>query len=205
MKKQVFVIHGGDTFRSYEDYFNSLKAQQIDLESMLTKGWKSALGERLGEEYQVIAPRMPNSLNAQYPEWKLWFEKILPLLNEEIILVGHSLGGTFLAKYLSTEKVAKKIRGIFLVAPPYDESGTDREPREYLGDFLPPKDLSLLQKQAEEIFLYHSQDDGIVPFSSLSDYKQALPQAKAREFSDRGHFLQEDFPELTQDILSLSR
>lgn len=203
MKKQLLVIHGGDTFRSYEDYFNSLKAEQIDLESMLTKGWKSLLGERLGEEYQVIAPRMPNSLNAQYPEWKLWLEKILPLLNDEIILVGHSLGGTFLVKYLSTQKVSKNIRGVFLVAPCYDESAKEDGEREYLGEFLPPKGLGLLQDQTGEIFLYHSQDDDIVPFSSLKDYAKALPEAKVREFSDRGHFLGEDFPELTSDILSL--
>jgi len=35
------------------------------------------------------------------------------------ILIGHSLGGSFLLKYVSEEKIAKTVAGIFLIATPY--------------------------------------------------------------------------------------
>jgi hypothetical protein len=35
------------------------------------------------------------------------------------ILIGHSLGGSFLLKYVSEEKIGKTIAGIFLIATPY--------------------------------------------------------------------------------------
>ena len=103
MKKQVVVIHGGDTFKTYEQYLRFLKRFDIDFERYRSgkNDWKTNLREALGEEYEVIAPVMPNKNNAKYPEWQIWFEKFIPFLNGEIILVGHSLGGTFIAKYLS--------------------------------------------------------------------------------------------------------
>lgn len=194
--KQVLVIHGGDTYQTYNAYFEYLKIHDLTLESLRAKDWKSMLGERLGADYEVIAPRMPNSLNAQYPEWKLWFEKVLILLDQQVVLVGHSLGGTFLAKYLSENKVKKEILATCLVAACYDDTGD----REYLGEFLPPKDKSLLAKQGGKIFLYHSMDDTVVPFSSISDFKKDLPDAAIRTFTHHGHFNQEEFPELVADI-----
>lgn len=49
---------------------------------------------------------MPNKQNAHYRDWKLVFEGILAQLNpqDEITLVGGSLGGCFLLKYFSEVK-----------------------------------------------------------------------------------------------------
>jgi predicted alpha/beta hydrolase family esterase len=122
-------------------------------------------------------------------------------MDDGVILVGHSLGGTFLAKYLSSEHCPKKVKAAFLIAPCYDETGEGN--REYLGGFLPPKDKRLFTEQVKEIFIYHSEDDDVVPFSSLADYQRDLPDATYRVFTDRGHFLQEEFPELIEDIHQL--
>ena len=62
---------------------------------------------------------------------------------------------------------------------------------------------SILDLQTEKIDLYHSKDDPVVPFSDLSKYQEALPNAKSRIFDDRKHINQEEFPELLNDILSL--
>jgi predicted alpha/beta hydrolase family esterase len=198
--QQIVVIHGGDTFRTPEDCLEFLKRETLSLEDFQRKGWKSGLELVLGHGFAVFAPRMPNASDARYAEWKLWFEKVMALMEDGVILVGHSLGGTFLAKYLSSESCPKKIRAVFLVAPCYDETGE----REYLGGFLPPKDKRLFIEQVGKIFVYHSEDDDVVPFSSLADYQHDLPDATVRAFKDRGHFLQEDFPELLADITSLA-
>ena len=45
--------------------------------------------------------RLQYRTNARYEEWKIWFERMIPFLNDNVILVGHSLGGIFFVKYLS--------------------------------------------------------------------------------------------------------
>jgi len=78
MKTQIIVIRGGDTFETYEEYLSFLKDFQIDLDYINKKGWKRSLQEKLGDDFEVISPRMPNSGNAKYLEWKIWIEKFSP-------------------------------------------------------------------------------------------------------------------------------
>ncbi len=197
--KQVVVIHGGNTFETYEQYLSFLKSSEFDFERLKTKRFKDVLGDRLGKDFEVILPSMPNSENAKYEEWKIWFEKIVPFLEETIILVGHSLGGIFLAKYLSEEIFPKKILGTFLIAAPYD----GRYLEEFLGDFALPKSLERFMAQGGKINLYHSKDDPVVPFVNVEKYKEDLPEAEVIVFEDREHFSQDEFLELTEDIKKL--
>lgn len=199
MKNQVLVIHGGHTFKTYKEYLAFLKDFQIDLDDIRKKGWKSSLEEKLGDNFEVIAPRMPNSSNAKYLEWKLWFEKFFPFLKRKVILVGHSLGGIFLTKYLSENIFPKKITGTFLVAAPFDSADAQYG----LGGFSLTKKLTKLQEQGGEIYFYHSQDDPIVPFADVEKYRKELPEANFIIFKNREHFGQEKFPELVEQIKNL--
>jgi len=195
--QQVLVIHGGDAFASYEEYVNSLKTYEVDLSRSTSKGWKQMLQENLGGTYQVISPTMPNKWNAKYLEWKIIFEKYIPHLTDSVILVGHSLGGSFLAKYLSEETFPKSIKATFLIAPPYNKD-EDRD----LVEFTLPESLAKLENQGGKIFIYHSKDDPIVSFGELEKYEKNLPSANIKTFEDRGHFIQETFPEIIEDIKS---
>ena len=201
MPKQVVLIHGGDVFETYEEYLGYLKNKEVDFvrHGIRNPDWQDKLGERLGQDYQVIRPDMPSKRNAKYSEWKIWFEKFIPFMQEEVVLVGSSLGGSFLAKYLSENDFPKKIKGVVLVAGAFG----DNEPEYKLYDFLPPIDLSKFNDQAEKIFLYHSQDDNMVPFEDVNKFKQALPKASVRVFEDRQHFNQPELPELTEDIKNI--
>jgi hypothetical protein len=68
-----------------------LRSFEIDsLDYFFGTSWKNTLQQNLGEDFQVVAPRMPNQFDARYEEWKIWFEKLIPLLNDEVVLVGHS-------------------------------------------------------------------------------------------------------------------
>ncbi len=200
MKHQVVVIHGGDTFDTYASYLAFLKDFQIDFERYRVSkpGWKRTLGEKLGTGYEVIAPDMPDKANAKYVEWKIWFEKFIPYLEPEIILVGHSLGGTFLIKYLSENAMPKKVLGLFLIAPCFESTAEDS-----LADFVLQGSLSLVSQQAPDITLYHSEDDPVTPFANFKKFQSKFPGATARTFRDRGHFNQDVFPELIADIRAL--
>lgn len=197
MKKQVIVIHGGDTFDTYDEYLSFLRNIKIDsIDYFKGKDWKQSLQEKLGDDFEVILLRMPNSVNARYEEWKIWFEKLFPFLTEEVILAGHSLGGIFLAKYLSENTFPKKILSLHLIAAPYDAETSQYS----LVDFALLGTVQGLVKYAEKIFLYQSKDDPSVPFADVEKYKRDVPSAILVSFEDRGHFNAEEFPELIENI-----
>jgi uncharacterized protein len=201
MKHQVIVIHGADAYRMREEYLDFLRTFQIDFEALRSgkKGWKDGLGKTLGNDFEVIAPRMPNKENARFEEWKIWFEKLIPFLNPRVTLVGHSMGGIFIAKYLSENTPPFTVDASFLVAPPFDEETSP----EALADFNFSSDLTGFAARGGRIHIYQSKDDDVVPFADFEKYREALPGAEFRVFEDRGHFRQETFPELVADIRAL--
>lgn len=200
MKEQIIIIRGGNSHDSHEDYISFLKNYEIDLERVGTKGWKKKVGEDLEDEFEVIPFKMPCPMNAKYCEWKIMFDKLLSFLRDDVILIGHSLGGIFLVKYLSENDFPKKIKATFIVSAPFDGEGTE----ESLGDFELSESLEKFKKQGGKIFFYHSENDPCVPFSDLNKYKNSLPEANYRVFKDRGHFSGSEFNELIEDIRKVS-
>jgi len=201
MKKQIILIHGGNTFETYREYMSSLKSLKIDLDRYRKVGWKDSLRKELGNRFDILLPKMPNPMNAQYDEWKILFKKIALQLDNNVILIGHSLGGVFLAKYLSENKFPKKILATILIAPPYDEKDIE----EPLCDFVILNNLKKLEKQGGKIFIYHSKDDTVVPYVDLGKYQKALPSVIAKIFKDRDHFNQPEFPELVREIKNICK
>lgn len=196
--QQILIIHGGTTYPTHEEYFKALCELNPKLDRMKPKkDWKDTLQEKLGGDFVVYTPSMPNKQNAQYDEWKILFEKIMNLIDENIILMGHSLGGIFLAKYLSENEIAKKVKKTFLVSAPFSDEGMEHES---LCSFVREGNLQNLERQAGELYLYHSVDDVVVPFDHVKKYKNELPTAIVREFTDRGHFKQEEIVELVGDL-----
>lgn len=190
--KQIVVIHGGEYYDSYKEYLSGLRKKKLKFEKMITKRWKDTLGDKLGRGYQVVMPLMPNASNAKYLEWKIWFEKMIPFLEKEVVLLGHSLGGVFLVKYLSENKFPNKILATIIVAAPFEI--------DVKGGFKLKKNLDKLQEQSENLIFYHSLDDEVVPFSEFLEYKKLFSSAQFREYKKRGHFGQATFPEIVKEI-----
>ncbi len=153
MKKQVVVIHGGWSFNKYDDFLHFLKNRKVDSAYFFRKkDWKSTLAAALGNNYEVLMPQMPNKQNAKYKEWKIWFERMRPFFRNNVILIGHSLGGIFLAKYLSENKFTKKIGALFLVATPHNNTyGCE--------NFQLSGDLKNVWKQCDIIHIFQSEGD----------------------------------------------
>lgn len=195
MKKQVVIIHGGDTHKTREDFLKSLNTLYLDIEKYKKESgdWKTWLRKELGPDYEVVIPQMPNKFDAKYPEWELWFNRIVPLLADEVVLIGHSLGGSFLVKYLSLNKVPKKILAVGLVSAVYDYDS-------FGGGLLTFELPDKLDMQTDKVFIYHSTDDTIVPVSAMHKLREKVPFAETREFTDRWHFVGDEFPELLEDI-----
>jgi uncharacterized protein len=201
MKQQVVFIHGGESFSSYDVYIECLKKEQIDPFVKKEKRWHQLLGEVLGNEYEFFTPSMPNSKNAKYLEWKIWFEKYIPFLYDGVILTGHSQGGYFLSKYLVENKLPVTIKALFLVGAVFNSEGLVGEDG---GDFsFDTQKLGNVSLQVPHIYICHSEDDFVVPFSHAEKYQEKLPQATLLRFTDRNHFLQMEFPELIDLITKL--
>lgn len=193
--KQAVFIHGGETFDTYDAYLEALRSWSYSPQPVNEKRWKHTLSERLGDEWEVFMPLMPNKQNAKYEEWCIWFEKVIPYLKDGVVLVGHSLGGLFLAKYLEEHELPILVKATFLAAAPFDT----RDP-----EFSLFSSLDLFAKRAGKVFLYQSTDDPEVPFTALETFQSLLPNAEVSVFSDRGHIMQPEFPELIEDIKSVA-
>ncbi len=195
-KIRVIFIHGGNSFESYEEYLENLSQTPAKWNQKTTK-WKDSLDEFLGDNYKVCGLSMPNSQNANYKEWQIQFDKIRDSLDYKTVLVGHSLGGIFLAKYLSENPLSQKISQLHLIAAPFERVGSFS-----LDQNLSQSSTNLeqIQKNCQQIYLYHSSDDLVVNFEELAKYQAQLPLAQSLIFSTRGHFLQPEFPELVEQI-----
>lgn len=196
-KIQIFIIHGGVTFKDRKDYIYHLKTKKVSLEKRVNYAG-DYMNKKLGKSFQIIRPRMPLQDNAKYEEWKIMFERYIPHINNNVILMGNSLGGIFLAKYLSENKFPKKILSTYLTCPPFDDTLPGED---LVGGFKLKSDLSLLDNSSKNLYLLFSKDDDIVPISHAKKYAEKLKKAKIIIYkSKNGHFKVATFPELIKMI-----
>lgn len=192
--KQILIIHGGTSFNTYQSYMKYLNDKSVTYDKILYhQGWKEWLAHEMPDT-DVLLPSMPNPLNAVYDEWVVYFEKIMPLLSDDVRLVGHSLGAMFLAKYLDSHTLTHPVRQLILISGGYDD-----ESSEELGSFKVLSAKNVI-RSAQDIHLFHSEDDPVVPFSELAKFQRDIPSAKLHIFTDKGHFFAASptFPELLE-------
>lgn len=196
-KIQIFYIHGGMTFKNQEDYLDYLKNRTISLEDKIR--WSEAyLDDKLEEHCKIIRPLMPLHINAKYEEWKIYFERYFDQLDDNIILIGQSLGGIFLAKYLSENMFPKKILSVYLIGPPFDNTLPEDD---LTGGFELQSDLSLIEKNCKNINLLFSKDDDCVPVSHAEKFRRKLENPNIIIYeSKNGHFNISEFPEIIEII-----
>jgi len=155
----------------------------------------ASLQAALGKAYRVHYPPMPDEADPQLDAWKARIAAELAGLNGAVILVGHSVGGAALLKYLAEERVAKPIAGLYLLAAP----ARDDEQWNF-DDLALPRDLDKRLARIPRIILYHSRDDEIVPFAHLALHAARLPRATVRESDGRGHQFGNDLRDVAADI-----
>lgn len=184
MRKPVLFIHGaGDG--AYEE------------DELLA----ASLRDALGPGYTVLYPRMPTADSATYDDWIAPIDAELARLDQAVSLVGHSVGGSVLLKYLAETRVAPAVAGMFVIATPY--WGADEFWR--WDEARLPSDAAARLAHLARLVLYHSRDDEVVPFEHMALYEGLLPDATFRELDGRGHQLGNDLTEVAQDILSAAR
>lgn len=181
MDKQILFLQGGG---GQDDY---------DEDTKLVESLRSSLG--LG--YTIHYPLLTDSDEPDFGRIKQ-IKTAISSIDEDIILVGHSLGASMILKYLSEEKVTKKIDGIFLISTPFwsghEEWVNGIKLKENFVEKL-PKDIP--------IFLYHCKDDSIVPIEHLEIYAQKISNAVVRKLDIGDHHFGNNLSLIAKDIKAL--
>lgn len=193
----ILHIHGGMTFKNKQEHLEWLKTKEISIEKR--DRWSGGyFDKKLGKDFYIIRPRMPLPDDAKYEEWKIVFERYFALIEGDIILTGESLGGIFLAKYLSENKLPKKVLSAYLICPPFDN---DLIGEDLVGGFKLSKDLSMIYENTQNLYLMFSADDDVVPVAHAEKYRKKLPDANIIIYDTKnGHFNVAEFPEIIKMI-----
>lgn len=157
----------------------------------------AGLRKALGAGYDLRSPIMPDPDDPAYAPWKKRVEAEFEGLDDSALLIGHSLGGSVLLKWLSERKHQRAVAGLFLVATPFWGP--------QMQEFVLQEDFAGGLSAVPKVFLYHSRDDDVVPFAHLGRYARALPQATLRELDGHGHLFENVCDELVEDLRASSR
>ena len=161
-------------------------------------GLVNHLQKELGEEYQLIKPLMPEPENPRYKDWEEKLESVFKTLDNNLLIIGHSLGASVLLKFLSENMITNSIKAMFLISTPYwgkkDWKIEEFEFKESFPSMLP---------SIEELFLYHSKHDQWVPYCHLEHFAQILPESKVRTLEGIEHEFFNGLPQLVKDIKNI--
>jgi serine hydrolase len=159
----------------------------------------SRLREELGPGFEVLFPVMPDPESPHYGPWSERLGEILAEIDEPIVVVGHSLGGSVMLKHLSESDGPEPIAGLVLVAAPFWGE------EEWEAEWVLPEGWPGPATELPRTFLFHSRDDEEIPFAHLELYSRRLPDATVRPLDGNGHlFDRGDLSEILEAIRRLS-
>ena len=183
MTKQVLFVQGGGE-GTHDDWDDKLVA---------------SLKRELGPRYSILYPRMPDEAEPSYAAWKPALVEEIGGLDDDAIVVGHSIGGTVLINVLTELPTAHKLSAVLLIAAPFVGEGgwpsDDVAPMDDTGARLPPE---------TPIYLFQGGGDDTTPAVHLDLYARAIPQAHVRRLEGRDHQLNNDMAEVAEEILALA-
>ncbi len=98
-----------------------------------------------------------------------------------LVLVGHSLGGSVILRYLADHGIPAGLAGVVLIATPFWGMS------DWEAEWALPSGFEARLAMLPRIVLYHSRDDDIAPVAHVDRYAEALPKALVRKVDGRGH------------------
>lgn len=179
---KVFIFHGTGGYPE-ENWFPWLKEQ-------LEK-----------ENCKVFVPQFPTPENQTPETWFEVFDKYRDEVDSNTILIGHSLGGSFLLRVL--ESLKKPVKAAFFVAtpigiPPIVNWSGDKS---FTGH---PFKWEKIKKNSKNFYAYHSDND---PYVGLKNGEQLAKKLgtklifipKSGHFNKKAGFLK--FDDLLEKVL----
>ncbi len=136
-------------------------------------GWRPWLmGELEKDEVYACALPMPNP---NYPKKEEWVKTIADVVadpEDEIFLVGHSLGVPAILHYLQSLENDRKINGVVLVSGPVKPLKVVKYP--VIDTFLDSFDFTHIKKVCKNFCIIHGDNDDKVPFNHAEELSKNL-------------------------------
>jgi pimeloyl-ACP methyl ester carboxylesterase len=151
------------------------------------------------QDVKADTPEVYLTYKASWEEWCREVERFE--MDDNTILVGHSMGGGFWVKYLSLH-MDLRVGKVVLVAPWLDPDGD--ETKGFFDDYeMDPK----LVSRTAGITIFNSDNDMGNVLKSVAAIREGIQDVKYKEFRNYGHFTYGDmktveFPELLQECMS---
>lgn len=153
-----------------------------------------SLQRELGQDYEVRFPTMPDEGNPSYEKWQSTLERELQALSRGAVVVGHSVGGTFVTKLLAESAPVQGLSAIVLIAPPFVGDGG------WPSDELElPADLGA--RLPAGVHIFHGTDDDVVPVAHADLYARAVPHARVHRLQGRDHQLNDDLKDVAAIVV----
>src|SRR6185437_15891306 len=112
------------------------------------------------KEFEVLVPEMPDTEEPKLNKWLPHLEEVIGEPDEELVLIGHSLGCAAVMRYLETLPEDKKVRKVILVAAFTDQIGF----KELESFFKKPFNFEKIKAKSLEGFVVLQSDND--PFVS---------------------------------------
>lgn len=160
--------------------------------------WFPSIRDALGERgFTVIAKNMPDPDLARQEFWLPFIEKELQV-DKNSIVIGHSSGAVAIMRYLEKHQLL----GVVLVGASYTDLGDEHEKQS--GYYDKPWQWEKIKNNTKWILQFASTDDSYIPILEHRFVHEKL-NTEYQEFSDRGHFMVKEFPELLDAVLKKTK
>ncbi len=144
--------------------------------------WLKSKLEELG--HQVIVPQFPHADHPQLDEWLAFFGQWKPLLNDEAIVIGHSLGSAFALRLL--ERSELPVRATILVASVWGVMENQFDP--LMTSFTEaPYDWQKIRSNAGKTYVIHSDNDPYIALEKAEALAENL-HVPVTLLKNGGHF-----------------
>lgn len=185
-QSNIVIVHGAFG-HPFENWFNWMKVEL----------------EKLGVE--CFVPQLPTPNGQELQNWlHLFNSTILPIINPDTILIGHSLGAAFLLRWL--EQTNQTVSTTILVGSFIGNVGIQKFDKINENFFENPFDWHSIINKSKQFFCYHGSND---PYVSRSNFDFIVKNLHARKIiiSNGGHLNKAagytSFPQLLIQLKSL--
>ena len=158
-----------------------------------------SLASELGRDYEIRYPLVPNEADPTYADWRTALEKEFDRLDEDAIVIGHSLGGAILIRALAECRLKSALTAVILIAAPFvGEGGWKSENTELRQDIAARLPVGV------PVLLFHGTKDEVAPVEHVDLYAETISSALVRRLNGRDHQLNNDLSVVANDIRGLS-
>ncbi len=147
---------------------------------------------KLGHE--VLTVNLPNVEAPDRDEWTKALLEQVGALDDQTVIVGHSLGGAATLRFLEAAEAFTTPHAVVLISTPWMINS-----EQFRGFFMSELDFEVLMWKASKFVVIHSRDDKTIPFDHAEKYAKVL-HAKLVEVADAGHFTGTEYPVLLETI-----